>query len=271
MRSLVDAGHDVTVLNRGSVKEEIPGVRAVIADRRDEARMAEVLGPLSFDWVYDQVCYTPAEATAACRLFGEKTGRYVFTSSKSVYGMGAGLKESDFDPFHHAFELTRELDYAEAKRQAEAVFFQTAPFPVTAVRFPIVLGEDDYTHRLDFHVGAVKRGEPIFFPSIQSRISFVDSSDAAAFLFRLLEHKHHGPINFTSPDQVSLRELMSWIEERTGKRAAYAEVATEKNDSPFGITADWFMNVDAAASMGLRARVLREWLPELITSRAKSL
>ncbi|EKN66902.1 hypothetical protein BABA_13477 [Neobacillus bataviensis LMG 21833] len=36
-----------------------------------------------------------------------------------------------------------DFTYAEGKRQAEAVLFQQATFPVVAVRFPIVMGVDD--------------------------------------------------------------------------------------------------------------------------------
>ncbi|WP_306737996.1 hypothetical protein, partial [Acinetobacter baumannii] len=90
----------------------------------------------------------------ACTAFEGKTARYVFTSSLSVYEYNPGPQpEENVDPHTYPVRMGSRFDfsYSEGKRQAEAVFFQKAAFPVVAVRFPIVMGEDDYTERLLFH------------------------------------------------------------------------------------------------------------------------
>jgi nucleoside-diphosphate-sugar epimerase len=68
------------------------------------------------------------------------------TSSQSVYDSGPHLQESAFDPYTYQFAAVADetKDYQEAKRQAEAVFAKVKDFPVTFLRAPIVLGEDDY-------------------------------------------------------------------------------------------------------------------------------
>ena len=87
------------------------------------------------------------------------------------------IKEDYFSPSNYDFarDINQSENYAEAKRQAEAVFFQEAKFPVVAARFPIVLGEDDYTKRLLFHIDRVLEEKEIFFPNIKARISFIHS------------------------------------------------------------------------------------------------
>ena len=74
-----------------------------------------------------------------------------------------GFVEEDFNPFeHNIIEGPKEdFTYNEGKRQAEAVFFKKAPFPVVAVRFPIVLGFNDYTKRLHFHIEKIANHEEI--------------------------------------------------------------------------------------------------------------
>src|SRR5690606_30126064 len=148
-------------------------------------------------------------------------------SSQSVYGEGAGLTEADFDPLNHRFATPadRNADYGEAKRQAEAVLFQENAFPVTAVRFPIVLGDDDYTERLKFHVDRVRNGKPVFFPNLDAKLSFVDSADAAGFLHFLAGHGPLGPVNCCSPEPISLRSLISAIEGALGAEAVTTDRA----------------------------------------------
>lgn len=51
------------------------------------------------------------------------------------------------------------------------------------MRFLIVVGEDDYTGRLKYHVEKVVQGEPIGIPNPSTRFSYIDSIEAASFLY----------------------------------------------------------------------------------------
>lgn len=70
-------------------------------------------------------------------------------------------------------------------RVQRAVFMQQATFPVAAVRFPIVLGTDDYTKRLHFHIEHIREGREIGVPNSAAHISFIRSDEAADFLLWL--------------------------------------------------------------------------------------
>lgn len=101
-----------------------------------------------WDTVFDNICYSPQAAKDACEVFQGKVRRYILTSTLSVYDPAPRKhKENDVNPYIYPVTLGGKDDfsYGEAKRLAEAVFLQQADFPVAAVRFPIVLGEDDYT------------------------------------------------------------------------------------------------------------------------------
>lgn len=83
----VRAGHDVTVLNRGttSTRPLADGVRLVRADARDPAAVAAALAGREFDVVADFVAFTPAHVQADIDLFTGRVGQYVFISSASAY------------------------------------------------------------------------------------------------------------------------------------------------------------------------------------------
>lgn len=261
----------VTLLNRGQHADGFgANVERIQLDRQTLHRNHPLLAGLEWDIVYDQVCYDATEARAACEAFAGKTGSYVFTSSQSVYAPGAALTEDAFQPRNHVFTsvVDRFTDYGEAKRQAEAVFFREAPFPVTAVRFPFVLGDDDYTGRIQFHVEHILESRPLHFPNIDARISLISSADAARFLEFLASRPIPGPINCCSPEPISFRELVETIEAATGRRAKL-EGEASADPSPYGVASDWFMNVDKLRQYGFVAEPLMSWLRPLVEGLAK--
>lgn len=74
-----------------------------------------------------------------------------------------------------------------------------ANFPCAFARFPVVLGEDDYTKRLSDQVRKVAQGMPLHFPNLEARMSFIHAQDAAEALALVLDHKKSGPYNFSAP------------------------------------------------------------------------
>ena len=74
------AGHEVTVLNRGS-REQIPGVRHICRDRHDPALNLRGEG---FDAVLDVTAYNARDIDALLDAVGD-VARYIFISSSAVY------------------------------------------------------------------------------------------------------------------------------------------------------------------------------------------
>lgn len=275
VHQLLADGTQVTVLNRGNTVDDFGDrVQRIHLDRQTLRHDHPALEDFNWDIVYDQVCYDANEAQGACEAFHGRAGLYVFTSSLSVYRSGAAIQESSFDPKSYRFDeiISSEQNYSEGKRQAEAVFFSKAAFPVIAVRFPIVLGPDDYTKRLLFHITCVKEQRPIFFPNIDAKISFIQSADAASFLASLVGAKDSGPINCGSPDPISLRSMMEMIEQQAGMRACFASSIKEGEHSPFGVQSDWYMDTTKLIQSGYyKPKQLKTWLPILLSELDKQL
>jgi nucleoside-diphosphate-sugar epimerase len=155
-------------------------------------------------------------------------------------------------------------EYQEAKRQAEAVFAQDKSFPVTLVRPPIVLGEDDYTGRLKFHIERTTKGQPIYFPNIDAKISFINSDCAANALLHICKQDNLGPLNIASKTPVRLADLMTQIAELVGKCPHLSDVPIDNHWSPFGIKDDWFMHIEKAEKAVIKTLDVDQWLPNLI-------
>lgn len=269
---LMQAGHNVTLLNRGNIDDGFGDkIHRLKCDRKNTDQLKNLVGHDRWDIVYDQVCYDADEARAACEIFGGKVGHYIFTSSMSVYDLGADLSEAVFDPLTHQFAQTAnpKTEYAEAKRQCEAVFFQSSSLPVTAVRFPIVVGADDYTGRFQFHVNRIRTSQPMYFPAVQSQMSMISSDDAAAaleFLGLRTGSNAIGPVNVASIEPIALSEFIKVIESITHNKAVLAAAPDDTNHSPYGIGGDWYMNTGKLQALGFQAQAIQSWLPNEITS-----
>lgn len=263
----------VTLLTRGKTEDEFGDqVQRLVVDREDAVALEKAIGDQQYDVVYDNICFTPQQAREAVSIFQNKAKRYILTSSLSVYDFGTGIcHESDVDTHHYTIDADpeAELSYGEGKRQAEAVFFQQADFPVATVRFPIVLGPNDYTKRLHFHVERVLSGKVIGISNLEAQMNFIHEQEAAEFLFWLgISSELTGPVNARSDGEVSLRELVEWIEQGTEQQAIIQSETDDEAQSPFGVPDSWIMDTSKAKQDGFQFYVLSDWMPALIKQMA---
>lgn len=268
VEKLLQENQDVTILTRGSLPDEFIGkVTHLQCDRTNKAALTQAIGTQQFDLVYDNINYGAQDAQDAVQIFSGKTNRYIFTSTLSVHEAdGIAKSEKDFDPYTYKILLgeRNEISYGEGKRQAEAVFFQQADFPVVAVRFPIVMGEDDYTERLLFHINHVKQQLPISFINIEAKMGFITAEEAAEFLLWIGQTDFVGPIHAASNGIISNQELIHLIEQATGKDAMLALLGDEFNQSPYAIPKSWYLKTNLAQHLGYTFTDLEQWLPDLI-------
>lgn len=132
------------------------------------------------------------------------------------------------------------------------------------VRFPIVLGLDDYTERLKFHVQRTRNGQDIYFPDLEMKMTFVDSNEAGRFLRFVGESTYEGSVNCASTGAIKMGDLMNQIESIVGKKAILATKETEGNHSPFGFPEDFVLPNTRAESLGFKFKKLQDYLPDLI-------
>lgn len=215
--SLLQSGHQVTLLNRGQADDGLGSqVERLKADRQKASELANALRGKNWDVVFDQICYTANEAKKICELLQGQTQNLIFTSSQSVYDSGALLTEDTFNPAAYEFskEVTPTEDYSEAKRQCETVFARHPELHPVMVRFPLVVGRDDYTGRLAWHVQRCANGLPIYFPNVNAKLSFIRSDRAGKALHQIMDSSIEGPVNCACPGDIRLSDLMTLMRKR---------------------------------------------------------
>ncbi len=258
VEALLQDGHDVTIATRGITEDSFGSVvKRLIVDREDEKQLAERLEDKSYDIVYDNLCYSSNAVKIICEVLQGKTKKYIMTSSMAVYEPAIGLLEENFNPYEYAITYgdRNDFNYSEGKRLAEAVLFQQATFPVVAVRFPVVIGENDYTKRLQFYVEHIVRQEPFAVNHLDGELSFIHEKEAGQVLAWCGMKDIEGPINACSNGIVSTREVIHFIEENTGIKAFVQEVGD--NVAPYNEVINCTLHNGKANELGFPFRELK--------------
>lgn len=264
-------GHAVTLLNRGNMQDDLGGtVKRIVCDRLDMPKMKQLTSGLKWDVVFDQVCFDYKTAKQSCEIFKQKVKKYIFISSQSVYGYASNLLEEDFVPKDHQIKsyTSKDQDYAEAKRQAEYAFEKYAEFETTMVRFPIVLGNDDYTQRYQWHLKALDAKKTVYFLNSKAKMSMISSDLAAEALRQLIFINHHGPLNIASAKAMVLSDFMQILAQTLKVELPNIESVQNQEDkeiSPYAIKKDWYMNCGKMLGLGINLPEVKQWLPQMLT------
>lgn len=284
VQRLQAAGHQVTVINRGSTVPP-PGVEHLVADRDDEEALAAALGPRTFDVVVDQVCYTPVQAAIAVRAFRGRTRRYVMTSTIEVYdpesaalppvAPDTAVPEELVDPA--AWSVRADLPwhdeaylgdhYAEGKRQAEAVFTRDGRFGFASVRSAHVLGggAQEFTGRLAYYIECIARGTEIVVHSEELPTVFIHYEELAdLLLWAATATGFTGPLNACSDGRLDVHDLAAVIATETGRPPAYRTVAAGETAGPFSFDRHYAMSNDRAKELGFAFSRTADWLPGVV-------
>jgi nucleoside-diphosphate-sugar epimerase len=270
VEALLSKGVKVTIGTRGETKDPFGNrVERVNVDRFSEESMKNLASGRSFDVLFDQIGYSSSDIEKSLKVFKGKIGKYIFTSSMSVYEGNGRLIESDFDPSTKKLVVKEKENgtYQEGKQLAEAYLDQNNDVPYVAVRFPIVLGENDYTERLDFHVKKILNEEPMYFPNLDASISFIHEEEAGKFLLYVAEQEFNGPINACTNGTIILKDLIQTIEKSANKQANFTKEPSESTSSPYGIDENWTLINHKAVEIGFPFGELSNWLPKLIQKR----
>lgn len=230
LEALVANGHRVTLFHRGQNEPEgLPQVEHVHGDRAGDLGR---LGDRSFDAVIDTSGYTPDVVGASAAFFHERTERYLFVSTISVYAKPtdpeAPLDERAAVEALPAGASTTEMKpdiYGALKALCEervrAAFGERA----IVVRPGLIVGPYDPTDRFTYWPVRVREGGDVLAPPPDAPVQFVDARDLAAFCVRLLEKKASGSFNVTGPrGALTIGDVLASCERasRAGARFVWA-------------------------------------------------
>ncbi len=224
-KKLLDLGWELTVLNRGSRNELLPGARYIKADMADEAAVAGKLNGLSFDVVAQFIAFKPEQAARDVRLFKGKCRQYIFISSASAYHkpiLSPFITEST--PLHNPY-----WQYSRDKAACEALLMESYAregFPVTIVRPSHTYGDSALPLAVHGKNGAwqvldrILREKPVIISGDGTNLWTVTWSDDFADGFIGLMANPHAQgeaVHITSDEALSWNMIHQTIADIMGK------------------------------------------------------
>ena len=294
VEDLLDAGHEVTIATRGNAKDSFgERVKRIIVERTSAESMKRALQEKHFDVVIDKLAYCSNDIRIAMDTID--CDRYIHMSSTAVYNpKKLDTIEEDFNGQERPVIWCNRPDfpYDEIKRQAEYALWQEySDRNWLAVRYPVVLGKDDYTNRLKFYVDHVISGTPMYIDNIDYQMSYIRSDEAGRFMAYLVDKDisgdfngayngvYNGAFNGASDGTISLREIINYVEERTGKQAVLVK-ADKKDESvyesdtdmepqvvdkaPYNGDTEFSINTSKAKELGFEFSDIKDWIYDLL-------
>jgi len=285
---LLAAGHQVTLLNRGTTPDPFgERIDRLTCDRTTE-EFDKAVSDRTWDACVDFAGYYGKDAAGVVRALGGRLGHYVFISSGQVYLVREGAswpaRETDYDgpvmPCPDTPHDRKDWDYGVGKRAAEDVLvraWQEQRFPSTRLRLPMVNGERDYYRRIESYLWRLLDGGPVLLPDGGTVLCrHVYGMEVARAISEILgnERTFGEAYNICQDEQPTLAELITMLAKLIGATPELAPISGEKlaavglrpiQISPFSDT--WMSRLDpsrAFSEFGFRHRPLAEYLPAVV-------
>lgn len=270
VRELLARGHEVTIATRGRTPDAFgASVSRITLERTDPESMRKALKGLHFDVAIDKIAYCSNDIRYAMEAID--CDRYVYMSTTAVYDPKCmDTREEDFDGLRGELIWCDRQDfpYAEVKRHAERALWQAyGDRPWVAVRYPFVIGPDDYTRRLLFYVEHTMKGIPMRIDNLDAPMGYVFSDEAGQFMAHLAERDVRGAVNGCSAGAVSLGEILDDVARKTGGRVV---LDASGDEAPYNGEPAYSINTERAAELGFAFSDVRDRLFPLLDELIES-
>lgn len=263
---LLEKGHQVTIATRGKTQDTFGDrVGRIVLERTDPESMRNALADKQYDVVIDKIAYCSNDIKYALDVIN--CNKYIYMSTTAVYQpKHINTKEEEFDGAEGELIWCNrsDLSYAKMKRQAECALRQAyGNKDWLAVRYPFVVGKDDYTNRLRFYVEHVIKSAPMHIDNLNCQMGFIRSDEAGRFLAFLADtdKKTIKVINGSSAGTISLKEILNYVEQKTGKKAILNSTGEA---APYNGEEEYSINTERAQKLGFQFSDLHDWIYELL-------
>lgn len=264
VNNLIEKGHEVTIATRGQAPDDFgDSVMRIRLDRTDEDSIKAMISDTHYDVIIDKIAYCSNDVRKL--LDNAVCDKYIYMSSTAVYDpLHPDTKEDDFDG--NGGELIwcdrPDFSYDVVKRQAEYALWQKySDKKFVAVRYPFVIGKDDYTKRLYFYVEHVLKQMPMKVDNLDNQMSFIKSDEAGKFISFLVDKDFTGAVNGCSHGTISVKQILDYLKQETGMSAVLSE---DGDPAPYNGTPEYSINTQKAESLGFEFSDINDWIYGLL-------
>ncbi|PZO11342.1 MAG: 3-beta hydroxysteroid dehydrogenase [Leptolyngbya foveolarum] len=159
-QQLVEAGHEVVLLNRGNHPSPVEGLETIVCDRTNPSALKSALQPFlkgqTFDAIYDNNGRELAHTQPLVDLFQDKIQHYIYVSSAGVYAKSDQMPHQEGDPVD-------PNSRHKGKHHTED-YLKSSGIPFTAIRPVYIYGPQNYNPLEQWFFDRIVRDRPIPIP-----------------------------------------------------------------------------------------------------------
>lgn len=187
-------------------------------DRKNQKDLNDLFKNTQYDFVIDFICYSAFDANLLWNAIQiqKNIPKLILISTVYTYGSPLEIKSNlfcDEMSFQANYSLNSFIDrpsvsYIKGKKDMECFFNKKIQKEkLTILRFPIILGANDYTQRTHFYYNLIKEGVSINPNKIKSKSSYIFAIEAAKSIFNFIKNDDYGTYNIAF-DSISEEELI---------------------------------------------------------------
>ncbi len=269
---------EVWLLNRGNRPEAVPdGVKTLVCDIDDEARVLELLGDTTFDCVCEFIGFKVEQVERDWRLFRGRARQYIYISSASAYNKPAAsyvITEGTAlaNPY---WQYSRDKIACEAFLMAK---YREEGFPVTIVRPSHTYDERSVPLGVHGRMGSwqvVKRmmeGKPVIIHGDGTSLwTLTFNRDFAVGFTGLMGNRHAigEAFQITGDETLTWNQIYATIADALGVKLNARHVSSEflaAVGDPLGYDFTGSLIGDKAESVVFDNRKLRRLVPDMRTT-----
>jgi 2'-hydroxyisoflavone reductase len=211
VQTALDRGHEVTIFNRGKSNPHLfPDIEKLVGDRDSDL---ESLKGRDWDAVIDNTGYVPRHVRDSADLLKGHVGRYLFTSTGSVYDLSQDAIDEDSRLLDIPEPESEEVNkyYGELKVLCEQAVQERYGDAATIVRPHIVAGPGDKSDRFTYWPVRIDQGGEMVCPGDpMNPVQYIDVRDLSEFCLHLVEQDIPGVYNGAGPSysELSMQEFI---------------------------------------------------------------
>lgn len=215
----LDRGHRLTLFHRRPT-DALPQAEHILGDRGDGL---DLLAERRWDAVVDIWANDPALVGAAARTLAQRTRRYAFISSISVFADESrpGNNEASAVRGAPAPAVSDGENYGARKAESERLVMDATDGGALVVRPGLIAGPGDPTDRFTYWPVRMARGGTVLAPGDGSNpAQLVDVRDLAEWVVRMLEDQGAGTYCATGPaEPMTLGDMLRRVGDAVGSDA----------------------------------------------------
>ena len=222
-------------------------------DRKSQNDLDKLFIDNQFDVVIDFINYSGLDSKILLNSISKqiKPPKLILISTVFTYALPTDIgcdslfKEVSFNPLKYKNSILDRPDvtYSEGKRDMESYCIKNyRNDKLVILRFPIILGANDYTNRTQFYINKIKNRSQINPININNKSCYVFTNEAANSILNFVNNEKHGVFNVSYKAISEFNLIKLYCNYFNFKIESLINFSIESSDTPFSSNYDFIVD-----------------------------